>query len=162
MGAPRSTELISTIVFHCADVPNGRDDRAEDIDRWHGERGFNRDMTLAPEYQPHLTHIGYHFVIELSGQIIAGRPLTETGAHVAGWNHDTIGVCMIGRDKFTAEQWEAARALTIALKATVPSVRRIAGHREFSPKSCPGFDVVAWVAADFTPAADNLLTLEAN
>ena len=33
--------MINKIVIHCSASPNGREDTAEDIHRWHKERGFD-------------------------------------------------------------------------------------------------------------------------
>ena len=45
MSAYRPLSAIDEIIIHCADVPNGRETTAADIDRWHGERQppFHRD-----------------------------------------------------------------------------------------------------------------------
>ena len=40
--------------------------------------------------------IGYHFVIQRNGEVDEGRPIEQTGAHVKGHNHDSIGICYIG------------------------------------------------------------------
>ena len=40
--------------------------------------------------------IGYHFVVELDGQIEHGRAVTLVGAHAFGRNRDSIGVCIVG------------------------------------------------------------------
>ena len=73
---------IKEIIIHCADTPEGRDDKAADIDRWHKQRGFDR--------------IGYHYVIDLDGTIEAGRDPDCIGAHCKGHNTNSIGICYIG------------------------------------------------------------------
>ena len=40
--------------------------------------------------------IGYHFLVDLSGNIYQGRPEIVIGAHVGGANTGNIGVCMLG------------------------------------------------------------------
>lgn len=164
---------ITAIVIHCADTADGvalghastrgrpAETAAQVIDRWHADRGFNR-ATWRLRTRPELRHIGYHFVIEVDGEIFGGRELGEIGAHVRGSNAGSIGICLIGRERFTREQWSALKSKVLELRARWPRAR-ILGHRDFSPdrnfdgrvtrdewlKTCPGFDVTAWVDAGF-------------
>ena len=39
--------------------------------------------------------VGYHYVIKRDGTVQAGRPLERQGAHVQGYNHLSVGVCLI-------------------------------------------------------------------
>ncbi|MDD7726846.1 MAG: N-acetylmuramoyl-L-alanine amidase, partial [Bacteroidales bacterium] len=73
---------INEIIIHCSDTPAGEDFSAADIDRWHKERGWSC--------------IGYHYVVRLDGTIEKGRDLSRAGAHCAGHNANSIGVCYIG------------------------------------------------------------------
>lgn len=73
---------INQIIVHCSATPEGKNFNANDIDRWHKERGFDC--------------IGYHYVIDLDGTIEKGRPIEKVGAHVKGHNSNSIGVCYIG------------------------------------------------------------------
>jgi len=172
MSAYRGQAEIDTLIIHCAATPNGRPFTAQDIDRWHGERGFRRhpDARIgAGRWHgkgPHaraLGHIGYHYVIRVNGAVEVGRRLSETGAHAKGWNRRAIGLCLIGTDAFTIAQWEALAAHVEATrreraKAALAALRVI-GHREVAPhKRCPGFDVQAWLAADMAPPPDHILT----
>jgi N-acetyl-anhydromuramyl-L-alanine amidase AmpD len=121
---------IKEIVIHCSASPNGRDDRAEDIHRWHLERGFDG--------------IGYHWVITRGGRLEAGRPEYWTGAHAKGHNTGSIGICLIGTDEFTDKQFMELKCLLIRLRNRYPDAI-ILGHNEISEKSCPGFDVQEWL-----------------
>ena len=138
--APIITSMreINRIIIHCAATPNGREFHASDIDRWHRERGWRC--------------IGYHYVIALDGAIEDGRPVEEIGAHCKGYNHDSIGICLIGTDQFTASQWRALNDLLRRLTANHPGIS-IHGHNEFNPhKTCPGFPVQTWlVDPDYVP-----------
>jgi N-acetylmuramoyl-L-alanine amidase len=124
---------ITKIIVHCADTPEGRDDKAADIRRWHKARGFN--------------DIGYHYVVDLDGTIEPGRDVTIAGAHTTGHNADSIGVCYIGgadtdmkpKDTRTEEQKTALRLLLKYLVQKYPGAK-IYGHRDFTNKSCPSFD----------------------
>ncbi|MFK4751464.1 N-acetylmuramoyl-L-alanine amidase [Oceanobacter antarcticus] len=160
MGNRRQLSQITTVVIHCADTPNGRANTIEDIDAWHRQRGFRRDLSIAPKHQPQLTAVGYHFVIEVNGTIRLGRPLQETGAHVEGHNYNTIGICLVGRDRYTPEQWSALRSLVVSLShpGNGLSISTVCGHRDlFDGKTCPGFDVSEWIAQAYTTDLNNIL-----
>lgn len=125
---------IKEIIIHCADTPEGRDDKAADIDRWHKQRGFDR--------------IGYHYVIDLDGTIEYGREQDCIGAHCQGHNTNSIGICYIGgadrdtlkpKDTRTDEQKASLVLLLKYLRQRYPDAK-IYGHRDFSDKPCPCFD----------------------
>jgi hypothetical protein len=159
MGKRRSLNDINTIVLHCSDTPNGRAHSVEDIDLWHGQRNpsFKRNLSIDPHHNPELKHIGYHYVITLDGRIYSGRPLTETGAHVSGHNANTVGVCLIGRDQFTLEQFEAINKVTSLIESMTNKTLKIKGHNEYSKsKTCPGFNVQEFLHNGYYPAAKNI------
>lgn len=119
---------IKTIIIHCSESPNGRNDTAEDIHRWHKEKGWDG--------------IGYHWVITTDGKLQAGRPEYWQGAHASGHNENSIGICLIGTDEFNDDQWEILTNKLREYKIKYPDVK-IIGHNEVSDKTCPGFDVQA-------------------
>jgi N-acetyl-anhydromuramyl-L-alanine amidase AmpD len=165
-----STPNIKLIVIHCAASKNGRplkNDResaAQVIDRWHRDRGFQRTAVALAQQNRHLKHIGYHYVIDTDGTVETGRAIGEVGAHVAGHNTGSIGICMVGTDAFTPVQWEKLTVLVGSLRAAYPDAK-ICGHRDLSPdlngdgiiqpnewiKTCPGFTVADWLDADGVP-----------
>ena len=139
---------IKRIIIHCAATRPGwmagqplAAKRAE-IRRWHTEERNFRD-------------IGYHWLIDRDGTYIEGRPEAEIGAHVAGRNADSIGVCLIGghgsnenddaAEHFTAPQLDALRAMLDRLQKQYPGAT-IHGHNEFAAKACPGFNVAAFMS----------------
>jgi N-acetyl-anhydromuramyl-L-alanine amidase AmpD len=156
MGSQRKTATIDSVIIHCAATPNGRAFTAEQIDQWHKERDFQRDMSISPDYSP-LQHIGYHFVIELDGTLKRGRPLEEVGAHAYEHNQTSVGICMIGTDQFALPQWEKLLKLIQRLENHLNTTLKLYGHNELSPKTCPGFDVPAWVKRKFRPLEKHLL-----
>ena len=95
--------------------------------------------------------IGYHFVIRRDGTTEPGRHLETSGAHTAGHNLDSIGICLVGgvndagkaENNFTPAQWQNLEHLVAALSAKYPQAR-VAGHRDFARKDCPCFDAAAW------------------
>lgn len=134
---------IDKLVIHCSATPAGREFTVADITAWHRERGFST--------------IGYHYVIHLDGRVSLGRPEKQVGAHVAGHNARSIGICYIGgvdanrstlaRDTRTPEQRRAMADLLLDLTKRFPGAE-VLGHRDFPKvaKACPSFDVKSWWA----------------
>lgn len=136
------------ICIHCAATPPKWDKGIEEITRWHIARGFKT--------------VGYHFFIRRDGTRQTGRPINEIGAHVVGYNHNSVGICMAGgvaadavtpENNFTEAQWTA---LYLTLKETheqFPSAV-IVGHRDLDAgKACPSFSVSEYVGdkPEFAP-----------
>lgn len=145
---------VKYIVVHCADTPADMDVGAKEIDLWHKEKGW--------------AMIGYHFVIRRNGNVEKGRPLdddhliepNEVGAHVAGYNSVSIGVCMVGgakrvvtmvngvkkkslipEDNFNSLQYDSLVEVLTKLHNQFPKAR-IVGHRDLNAgKACPSFSV---------------------
>lgn len=120
------------ITIHCSDSPNGRPVTVDEIRQWHLARGWR--------------NIGYHFVIYTDGSVNAGRPLDQEGAHVAGANENNVGICMVGKDRFSAAQFRGLRSILSELcdKYSIP-LDKIFGHYEFPSakaqgKTCPNMD----------------------
>ena len=121
---------MNKLVIHCSDTPNGREHNAEDIHRWHRERGWDG--------------IGYHYVIKLNGEVETGRPHYWMGSHVKSHNMGALGICLIGRDEFTPEQMSALEGLVIPLTILYPNAD-VVGHCDLDrKKTCPNFDVKSW------------------
>lgn len=178
---------INAIILHCAATPNGKAFTAADIDRMHKARGFKRDSQAVRNFNPELKHIGYHYVIEIDGNVSTGRHVEEIGAHVQGSNAKSIGICIIGTDKFTRAQWESLRNTVIATAGMIKNTAimevdtalsaykdmgiSVKGHRDFSPdlngdgiiqrnewiKNCPCFDVSKWLKAGMLPVEGCIL-----
>lgn len=127
------TRNIKYIVIHCSATKEGKHYDAKDIDQWHKARGYKM--------------IGYHYVILLDGTVQIGRPENMTGAHVTGYNRNSIGICYVGglndsgnpKDTRTDAQKKALRDLLTKLRATYPYAK-ICGHRDFAKKACPCFN----------------------
>ena len=125
---------INQIVIHCSDTPPGMDIGVEEIRRWHVDENGWAD-------------IGYHHVIRRSGQIEPGRPVDKAGAHAAGHNATSIGICLVGGkhgSNFTRQQMRTLDDLVQSLTALYPDAA-VCGHNDLtSAKSCPQFNVRAW------------------
>ena len=98
--------------------------------------------------------IGYHFVIDLAGNIYQGRPETVIGAHVGGANTGNIGVCILGCYHPPETNWSCFDVMTkdtenalIYLYSWIADSYNIdpnvlLGHRDyFGTTSCPGNNI---------------------
>lgn len=109
------------------------------------------------------SHVGYHYVIHVDGEIHNGRTIDEVGAHCKGHNRDSVGICMIGTDAFTPAQWSSLSGLVQRLEDRLNGMSQprqeitVHGHREFSSKVCPGFDVRKWREHGMSPATSHVL-----
>jgi len=141
------------IVIHCSAKKRNQNIGAEEIRQWHVVDNGWKD-------------IGYHYVIRRSGVIEDGRPEDEIGAHVAGYNSISVGICMVGgladngkaENNFTNEQWKSLARLVRMLRAKYKKTV-VCGHRDLSPdlnkdgavtpnewiKECPSFSVANWL-----------------
>lgn len=172
MSRYRPLSAIKRVVIYCSVTPNGRPIGVDVIDHWHAERNFRRadDARLGRgKWEGLGTHayglaaIGYHFVINVNGVVDVGRRLTETGAHEEKANYDGIGVCLVGTDAFTPAQWQSLRR---HIESTHRGRQRdrlppltVLGHRQLdSHKTCPGFDVPAWLDSGMAIPAGQCLS----
>jgi hypothetical protein len=114
--------------------------RADTIRQWHVQQGYE--------------DIGYHLVIQPSGEVERGRALNKIGAHVKGHNTSNIGVCLIGTDRFSMEQFDALARQFDAISMTYQiDIGDVYCHYEFDTakkqgKACPNIraaDLVLWL-----------------
>ena len=204
----KTARAVNLIVIHCSATASGKPltlgapgtpgfkHSAQIIDGWHQQRGFARRPVDVQAFNKSLPHIGYHYVIDLSGAVRSGRGLNEVGAHVQGFNANSVGICLVGgaerHAKYTAAQWKSLAdvvtmlladyglpAVTPELAANPVNPARIlgyslqggvCGHRDLSPdkngngtaepaewlKTCPGFDVRAWLKNGMQPTASQV------
>lgn len=88
--------------------------------------------------------IGYSWIIDTQGRIFEGRGSRVSGAHTQGHNSTAYGVAFFGhgdKQAATNEQVEAFKALLRYLVLDLKVLKEnyiVRGHREVSPKSCPG------------------------
>ena len=126
---------INKIIVHCSATREGENFDVAEIRKWHVEgRGWS--------------DIGYHFYIDLYGNINKGRDISKIGAHCKGHNRNSIGICYCGgveadgktpKDTRNTEQKEALLCVLRTLKAMYPNAV-IHSHKDFANKACPSFD----------------------
>lgn len=144
----KSKRTITDIAIHCTATVEGKNYTVAQIRAIHVEgRGWS--------------DIGYHYVIDLNGNIYKGRDVDIIGAHVSGYNSHSIGIVYVGgldkddkpKDTRTPAQKEAFLKLLKDLRYFYPNAV-IKGHRDYSPdlngngtvepwewiKACPCFD----------------------
>lgn len=197
--------LVDLVVIHCSATPSGKPlqqgvkgkpgylNAPKVIDAWHAARGFERAPAAVRAFSSQLPAIGYHYVIDLTGEVWSGRALQEVPAQAAGFNAHAVGICLVGGAepvaRYTPQQWKSLAQVVAMLLAdygipcTAP--RRlvgksylmgytlaggVCGHRDLSPdgngnglvepfewlKTCPGFDVRAWLARGMKPEAKHI------
>jgi N-acetylmuramoyl-L-alanine amidase len=148
--------VVDTIVVHCSATRESDDYTVEELERDHRARGFAKG--------------GYHRYIRKDGTVHILRDFFEIGAHVAGHNAHTIGICYEGglddrstktktvaKDTRTEAQQEALiRVITEAINYSRKTIKKIVGHRDLSPdtdgdgvvephewvKVCPCFEAI--------------------
>ena len=125
---------INKIIVHCSATREGENYEVAEIRKWHLARGFN--------------DIGYHFYIDLYGEIHKGRDISKIGAHCKGHNRNSIGICYCGgveadgktpKDTRQECQKESLVAVLRTLKAMYPNAV-IHSHNDFANKACPSFN----------------------
>ena len=148
---PQSGALrkVDTLIVHCTASAFGVDLTVAQIRAMHKALGWS--------------DIGYHFVVRLDGSVNVGRPENIVGAHVSGHNTGSIGISYVGglakggkaADTRTDIQKQGLLAILTELCTRYP-IKRIAGHRDYSPdknnngsvepnewiKQCPCFDAI--------------------
>ena len=140
--AVRELSKITDITIHHAASSNNA--TALDFARYHvNEKGW--------------PGIGYHFVIDRSGNIFQTNDLKSVSYHNGYNNTNALGVSMVGNmelEEMTAAQSKALLWLIRKLKRQVKSIKYLVGHKEYVPGHtvCPG----AYVNMDYLRNVTNL------
>jgi hypothetical protein len=105
--------------------------------------------------------VGYNFFVDLDGTVTEGRPIEVTPAAQKGHNTGSVAIALWGghggdqddkfEDNFTPEQDRALRKLIAQLRMEYPSITKVRGHNEVSPKMCPCFQVTPWLNSASAP-----------
>lgn len=99
---------------------------AKTIHEWHLNRGFSG--------------IGYHFLVRKDGTIERGRAENLVGAHAAGNNSNSIGICFEGNfetETMGEAQKNAGSELVEYLKKKY-SIGIVVRHKDLAHTACPG------------------------
>lgn len=118
------SRINQIIVHHSASIGQ----RAEDYARYHVlSRGW--------------AGIGYHFVIEVNGDIIGCNPLTNISYGVSGHNTRSIHICLSGdftKQEPSPQQLKSLDLLIKHLRSDLPQALPVGGHKDYGQTSCPG------------------------
>ena len=122
---------IKYLVVHCSDTNDDENIDSLEIHKMHLKFGWDG--------------IGYHKIICRNGDIQNGRPEFWIGAHARGFNKVSLGVCLIGKNKFTDCQFRSLKKVLVAWKKKYTK-SKIIGHNLISDskKTCPNFNVKNW------------------
>lgn len=99
---------------------------AADIHNWHKQRGW--------------TGAGYHFLVRKDGKVYRLRPEWTVGAHAAGANSDSLGICFEGTyntEYMGQAQIQAGRELVAYLKSKY-GISLVQRHKDVGSTDCPG------------------------
>lgn len=113
------------LIIHHAAAPSAS---VETIHSWHLGRGW--------------LGIGYNFYIRKDGTVYQGRGWEYVGAHCAGYNSTSVGICLEGNYETDADmpaaQYEAAVQLIHMALDKYPTITEICGHKAHGATACPG------------------------
>ena len=127
------------IVLH--HTASSKNTTLRDLENWHKQRwpGFISSLGW---------HIGYHYVILGSGEIVHTRQDNEIGAHTIP-NEGKLGICLMGnmeQEQPTLSQLNSLANLLTGLK----SIHRLTNndiqpHNRYSATLCPGKNLLIWL-----------------
>lgn len=122
-GGMASRNTTRRIILHHAEATSCT---AQDIHRWHKEGN-------------HWAGAGYHFWVRKDGKVFRLRPEWAVGAHAAGANGDSLGICegAFNVEHMGQAQIQAGRELVADLigKYGISLVQR---HKDMGQTDCPG------------------------
>jgi N-acetylmuramoyl-L-alanine amidase len=147
MWEPTNKRTIKNIVIHCSASPDNSDIGVDEIRHLH-----TSPTSIKMQWGKYSTtgkgwsDAGYHYVVRRDGTVELGRPEDRAGAHVAGHNANTVGVCWIGEDNPTSDQIESLLYIVRnKIKEYDLKTTDVLGHYELdSSKTCPNLDMTSF------------------
>lgn len=126
--------IITKIIIHVSDSPDSMDIGVKEIRPWHVD---------PPPKGNGWKDIAYQAVVRRDGTLEIGRPYDQAGAHTKNHNSDSVGICWVGRVKYTPLQYLTLLNTTRMLMAVHGlKTTDVYGHAELNPgKSCPNLDM---------------------
>lgn len=130
--ARKPADVKRIVIHHSASTAPSLDYRGyiESIDSYH------RNKHKWPR-------IAYHYVIDPAGTVYKCNPILTKTYHAKGANTDGVGIMLIGNfDEYEPSDasLRSARALVQEIRANMPAVESVIGHRDVkgSSTACPG------------------------
>lgn len=130
------------LIIHCTATKPSMDIGLTEVDAWHRHRGF--------------FGCGYQLIIRRDGVVENGRNIGDVGAHAKGYNHNSIGIALVGgvteddvsisENNFTEIQFDVLSDVITTLQLSYGDIQ-VLGHRDLPDvkKDCPAFDVKEWL-----------------
>lgn len=117
------------------------------IHKWHQGRGW--------------AGIGYNYYIRKDGSVYQGRGWEFVGAHCAGNNSNSIGICFEGNYEVEKDmpeaQYKAGVELIKMTLAKYPTITEVCGHKKYGATACPGqYFPLTKMVADAKGSKDNV------
>jgi hypothetical protein len=139
---------LKNIIIHCSDSDFGT---ADIIREWHTSPPRNwKDIGYNGVILNGRTLYNNDYNPEKDGVFEIGRGLDlntliesdEIGAHARGYNTNSIGICLIGKTKFTVKQFETLFNICKLYTNIIPNLK-IFGHCGLPgvSKTCPNFSM---------------------
>ena len=130
---------VEKVFIHCTAYPHQDlfgQALIDAINRWHVARRFRE--------------IGYHYVIDMNGDLLEGRSLESNPAAQRGHNSRSIALCLDGLHfrQFNKKQFTTLRKLANQIDEVYDNEITYHGHCEVSRKECPVFDYPAVLGLD--------------
>jgi len=141
---------IKRVVIHCSASSFGD---VETFRRYHVNGNGWRDIGYNGVILNGYRKLNGDYKSEEIGAFEEGRALDfsayiesdERGAHALGYNHDSVGICMVGNTKFHWQQIQTALTICKIFNAiTIGNDIEIIGHYESvrsGGKTCPNIDM---------------------
>ena len=156
ISSPGPSRVIRLLVIHCVGR-NGSFINERDLSLMHRADGHD-----GPQF---------HHLIDLSGRVHSCLGHERIGHHARGWNTDSLGIALVGANKFSRPQWRALAELVegLAVQYQIPlevpnfiggCVSGVAGHCDLPNainRHSPNFSVRDWLAAGMQPTPEQVL-----
>lgn len=164
----RPAERIDRVYLYATATPAGAWLLLDEIDRLERAAGALRrsdapltsaePRLLGIRYtQPRLRWLAAHYYVHPSGAVDQGRHACEIPG-LPGIPATALAVALVGSGRYTAAQWASLCVLLRGRPARggYPAVPGVV-EAPLPLGGLPGFDVAAWVAADYQPLPGHLL-----
>ena len=92
--------------------------------------------------------LGYHYAIEENGLIKQAHYPNVISYHTGGHNTYTIGIALAGdksQEPLTQAQFNSLVELIKSLKITLPNIKAVKAHSDFSATECPSDNVRKYI-----------------
>jgi N-acetylmuramoyl-L-alanine amidase len=154
-GSGSMVRRIEHLVIHCSATSPGWNIGVDEIRALHAtDPSVEIPWDGRPTPGFGWSDVGYHWVIRRDGYIESGRPPGRVGAHVKGYNRQSLGICLVGgvaepfglpEANFTRAQYGALEEL-LEEQLWLHKKAEVCGHRDFPGvnKACPSFNVKEW------------------